>query len=534
MVPSMQKKRERGWLVLLAAGLLPLILGVFFTFIVAQRTEQRQLNNTAEVVLNHAENLSGHAWDMIRQLEKYDPSTCGYIGKDIQRIGSVSAYFRSVGLTKNNDVLCSSAYGQHPGTVEGMLLISLPVPLPDNWAQSIAGTAGALQRPAVIFLRQQPTGYGAFALVDGQYLLDFMHALGMPRAYQVSIQFNHGYRIETGHIASDNNLFFSSLVYRVTSNLYPITVSITSPASEALKAWGQVFLTFLPMAAILSLLFVALASNWLKHRLSYRDEIRRGIAKKEFSVNYQPVYNNSIASYGGAEALMRWQGRDGAWVRPDVFIAAAEAEGMIIPLTQHLLELIAEDVNQWEVQPGFHLGINVAAEHLQHPCFVSDIRQFAAAMAHKSLIIVLELTERSLISKGQEVAEKLALLRREGIKIAIDDFGTGNCSLSYLQTFELDYLKIDRGFINAIESVDGETPVLDAIINLSHKLALQVLGEGVETSMQLKYLHNHGVTLIQGYLYARPMNSEALAHWLQNEGRVPLIANPSGDAAALL
>ena len=231
---------------------------------------------------------------------------------------------------------------------------------------------------------------------------------------------------------------------------------------------------------------------------------------------------------------MRWQGRDGAWVRPDVFIAAAEAEGMIIPLTQHLLELIAEDVNQWEVQPGFHLGINVAAEHLQHPCFVSDIRQFAAAMAHKSLIIVLELTERSLISKGQEVAEKLALLRREGIKIAIDDFGTGNSSLSYLQTFELDYLKIDRGFINAIESVDGETPVLDAIINLSHKLALQVLGEGVETSMQLKYLHNHGVTLIQGYLYARPMNSEALAHWLQNEGRVPLIANPSGDAAALL
>jgi len=534
VVPSMRKKRERSWLVLLAAGLLPLILGILFTFIAAQRTEQRQLETTAEVVLNHAENLSDHAWDMVRQLEKYDPRACGYIGKDIQRIGSVTAYFRSVGLTKNNDVLCSSAYGQHPGTIEGMIRMPLPTPIPDRWIQSVAGTAGAPQRPAVLFFRQQPMGYGAFALVDGQYLLDFMHALGMPRAYQVSIQFNHGYRIETGHIAAENHLLFNSLVYRTTSARYPVTISIISPPSEALKAWRQVFLTFLPMAAILSLLFMALVSNWLKRRLSYHDELRRGIANNEFSVNYQPVYDISSVSCAGAEALLRWQRRDGEWVRPDVFIAAAEAESMIIPLTQHLLELIAADVKQWDVPPGFHLAINVAAEHLQHPCFVSDIRQFATTVAEKSLVIILELTERSLISEGQEVAEKLSLLRREGIEIAIDDFGTGNCSLSYLQTFELDYLKIDRGFINAIESVDGETPVLDAIINLSHKLALQVLGEGVETPMQLEYLKNHGVMFIQGYLYARPMSSEALAHWLTNEGRLPLVSGLSDDASAPL
>lgn len=521
-MPSMQKKRERGWLVLFAAGLLPLILGVFFTFIVAQRIEQRQLENTADMVLNHAENISDHAWDMIGQLEQYDPRACGTIGKDIQRIGSITAYFRAVGLIHNNQVLCSSAYGQYPGTLQGMTHRSLSSPHPDTWVQSLAGTAGAPQRPAVLFLRQQPSGYGAYALIDGQYLLDFMHALSLSRSYQITMQFNHGYRIESGHIDTDSNLFFNSNKYRVNSDRYPITISVTSPPSEAIKAWRQVFLTFLPMAAILSLLFVALASNWLKRRLSYRDEIRRGIANEEFTVNYQPVYNTTTASYAGAEALMRWQWPDGEWVRPDVFIAAAEAEGMIIPLTQHLLQLIAKDVSQWEVQPGFHLGINVAAEHLQHPCFVNDIRQFAAKVADKPLVIILELTERSLISEGKQVAEKLALLRREGIEIAIDDFGTGNCSLSYLQTFELDYLKIDRGFINAIESVDGETPVLDAIINLSHKLELQVLGEGVETPMQLEYLKNHGVVFIQGYLYARPMSSEALIHWLANEGTLPL------------
>lgn len=123
------------------------------------------------------------------------------------------------------------------------------------------------------------------------------------------------------------------------------------------------------------------------------------------------------------------------------------------------------------------------------------------------------MTERSLISEGEQVAHKLAVLRGEGIRVAIDDFGTGHCSLSYLQTFPLDYLKIDKGFVKAIESADGETPVLDTIIQLAHKLALQVVAEGVETPLQLEYLRNHGVVFIQGYYYARPMSSAALMQW---------------------
>lgn len=524
LVASMQKKREHNWLVLLAAGLLPLILGVVFTFLESQEIEQRQRVNTAGVVLDHAENISDRAWSMVRELEQFPPGSCDTASNQIQRLGSLKPYFRSVGLVQGNEVLCSSAYGQHPGTASNMVRGSLPTPLPNNWIKSLSGTAGAPERPAVIYMRQQPTGNGAFAIVDGQYLLDFMEALGTPRDYQISLQFNQGYRIQTGEVAEDNSLLFSSADYQASSWRYPISANVVSPASAALHTWRQTFMTFLPMAVILSILFMALASNWLKRRISFQDEIRRGIVNNEFSVNYQPVYNTAIATYGGAEALMRWQRRNGEWVRPDIFIAAAEAEGMIIPLTQHLLDLVAKDVASWNVPAGFHLAINVAAGHLQHPCFESDIRQFAQKISSKKLILVLELTERSLISEGKEVAKKLAMLRLEGIEIAIDDFGTGNCSLSYLQTFQLDYLKIDRGFINAIESVDGETPVLDAIINLSHKLALQVLGEGVETPMQFEYLKNHGVTFIQGYLYARPMSSESLTHWLANEGSQPFIA----------
>lgn len=200
---------------------------------------------------------------------------------------------------------------------------------------------------------------------------------------------------------------------------------------------------------------------------------------------------------------------------------------MIIPVTHHLMDLIVEDTQHWKPNPGFHLAINVAAEHLQHPNFVNDMLNFAKRMAKTEFNITLELTERSLIKEGNVVATKLAQLRQAGMKVAIDDFGTGHCSLSYLQTFALDYLKIDQGFINAIESLEEETPVLDAIISLSHKLKLQVLGEGVETALQFRYLQQHGVTFVQGYFYARPMDNTATIAWMAQYGHLPVeVDNP--------
>ena len=155
---------------------------------------------------------------------------------------------------------------------------------------------------------------------------------------------------------------------------------------------------------------------------------------------------------------------------------------------------------------------------------------FADRIKRTSLQITLELTERSLIKDGEDVARKLDRLRADGLKVAIDDFGTGHCSLSYLQTFSLDYLKIDRGFINAIESLSGETPVLDAIIALSHKLKLEVLGEGVETKMQYLYLRQRGVTFIQGYYYALPLNNHAFIAWLAEHAHQPMHTEDADDA----
>jgi sensor c-di-GMP phosphodiesterase-like protein len=127
---------------------------------------------------------------------------------------------------------------------------------------------------------------------------------------------------------------------------------------------------------------------------------------------------------------------------------------------------------------------------------------------------MLELTERSLIVQPALVSDKLIRLREKGILIAIDDFGTGYCSLSYLQQLPVDYLKIDRTFVDTIDTSGSDVPILDTIITLSHKLGLNIVAEGVSSEHQLSYILDHNVGFIQGYLYAKPMCSSDFTRWL--------------------
>lgn len=515
MQALVKPKQAYAWLS--AAGLLPLLLCLIFTFIEARNTVVNQQKNTTAMLTEQAEHVSQHAWEMTSRLHQFNNQQCRDIRSQLQRYGTLFPYFRSVGLSHGNEVFCSSAFGSVRATLETMLRGPLPAQRPPLWMLSVPGTFGVKDRPAVIFMQEDPDTFSSYAVVDGQYLIDFMNAVGFKHGYYITMQFGEGYRITSGKpLLTDQGLPRTS-TYTTHSPRYPITVTLTTPRAEVLQIWLHVLFTFMPMAVILSLLLMMVTSNWLKRKSSFRDDLRRGMDRNEFTVNYQPVYNQVTGRLSGAEALLRWQRPDGRWVRPDIFIAAAEDEGMIIPLTRHLLMLVAKDCASWQVPPAFNLGINVAAEHLQHEEFVQDIRRFSQDVADLKMTIILELTERSLIRDGAAVGHKLSTLRSEGVKVAIDDFGTGHCSLTYLQTFPLDYLKIDKGFVNAIEAVDGETPVLDAIIMLAEKLALKVVAEGVENAMQMAYLKQHGVMYIQGYYYARPMDNAGMMQWVKQQ-----------------
>ncbi len=241
-------------------------------------------------------------------------------------------------------------------------------------------------------------------------------------------------------------------------------------------------------------------------RMRSGKEILTGIKRGQFYVVYQPVVDAQKLEMQGMEALMRWEHPTAGMIPPDAFIAIAEAQQLIVPLTRHLFTLIARDARQLQnvLPPGAKLGINLAPSHLHAPSFKEDIMAFAASLPPQYFRIVFEITERDML-KEKEAMNLFFWLHEQGFEIAIDDFGTGHSALIYLQRFKLDYLKIDRGFVNSIGMETVTTPVLDAVLTLAKRLNMATVAEGVETPEQAKWLIERGVNYLQGYYFSRPL-----------------------------
>lgn len=184
---------------------------------------------------------------------------------------------------------------------------------------------------------------------------------------------------------------------------------------------------------------------------------------------------------------------------------------MIVPLTHHLFSLIARDAPTLKtiLPAGTKLGLNISPAHLHADGFQDDLRQFAAAMPANHFNVVLEITERAMIDKNKSLAI-FDWLHEQGFEIAIDDFGTGHSALIYLERYNFDYLKIDRGFVQAIGTETVTSPVLDAVLTLSRRLKLLTVAEGVETPEQAEWLRKQGVHYLQGYWLSRPISLEML------------------------
>ncbi|CAK9886612.1 MAG: putative cyclic di-GMP phosphodiesterase PdeN [Candidatus Erwinia impunctatus] len=508
----LQKGRKRRIGCLILAGLLPMLMCFFFSLLDARQNVRDQQRYVATALLKQAETISARAWLVTAQLNN-SGKDCQTLNPLLQNAAASSPFFRSIGVIKDGAIICSSAYSSQTYGSAITLLFRLQGQS-SRYVHTITSGSDSSKATTLIFVNTNPDGNGVYALLDGQYLDDFMNALTGNHDYSLSLQFAEGEHFSHGNNRPDTYRLLGGETVTLHSAQNAIQATVKSPDNEVLLAWRQSLCTFLPMTAIFTLLLIIAADAWLKRKYSFGDKIRQAIAENKFSVNYQPLCHSATGMCAGVEALMRWQLPNHNWANPDRFISAAENEGMIVPLTQHLLRLVIADLQNVVTPPGFHISVNVAAAHLHHDDFVSDIRFFHQSLAKYQPEIIIELTERSLISNHPSVIEKLHQLRAEGVFIAIDDFGTGHCSLSYLQTFPLDYLKIDRRFIQAIESLDAEAPILDAIINLSHKLKLTIIAEGIETAVQRDYLLARGVTFIQGYFFARPMSPTVFTHWL--------------------
>lgn len=246
-----------------------------------------------------------------------------------------------------------------------------------------------------------------------------------------------------------------------------------------------------------------------RSRLGLIGDMRRGLERGEFSVHYQPQIDFTSGALTGFEALVRWRHPVRGAVSPVDFIPAAEQSGFIVPLGEWVLERACEEAATWPA--GLCVAVNLAAAQIERSEIVDTVAGVLRRTGMPSHRLELELTESSLMRESRDVLALLQALRQLGVKIALDDFGTGYSSMSYLRSFPIDKLKIDRSFVCVLnDDVDDDaTAIVEAVVRLAKALRLATTAEGVETPTQARILTRLGCTYGQGYLYAKPMDAEA-------------------------
>jgi EAL domain-containing protein (putative c-di-GMP-specific phosphodiesterase class I) len=263
-------------------------------------------------------------------------------------------------------------------------------------------------------------------------------------------------------------------------------------------------------------------------KLQSTTALRRALERGELRVFYQPIVAIDHGRPLAVEALLRWQHPERGLVSPAEFIPLAEDTGMIVPMGRWVLEEALRQRACWETelpdQPPLRLSVNLSARQLSEPKLVDDITAALAARGADPSSLILEVTE-SVVMGGLDSLSTLNAIHDLGVALHVDDFGTGYSSLAYLKTLPVDALKIDRAFVNGLETDADDQAIVTAVIALARALSLGLVAEGVETEAQLRVLRELHCDDAQGYLFARPMPYDELVAWLAKH-------TPAGNASA--
>lgn len=247
-------------------------------------------------------------------------------------------------------------------------------------------------------------------------------------------------------------------------------------------------------------------------------DLRQALKENQFQVHYQPIVDLQSGRIIKAEALLRWQHPQQGLISPATFIPLAEDLGIIGEMGDWVFRTVARQAKAW-LDQGIELQLSVNKSPRQFGANDdSDLwLEFLAEIELPPRYLVVEITEGLLLDARDEIIEQLGKLRQAGIQIAIDDFGTGYSALSYLQQFDIDYLKIDRSFIKDLGENPADAALADAIVVMAHKLGIKVIAEGVETAAQRDWLVNAHCDYVQGFFYAKALPPAEFIKLLKGE-----------------
>jgi diguanylate cyclase (GGDEF)-like protein/PAS domain S-box-containing protein len=258
-------------------------------------------------------------------------------------------------------------------------------------------------------------------------------------------------------------------------------------------------------------------------RLSMIGELRRAIDEGELVLHYQPKIELKTGQLAGVEALVRWAHPLRGSIGPDQFIPIAEQAGLIDPLTRWVLRAALAQAAAWQriglVVP---VAVNLSMRSLTDELLPDKIAELLLAARTTSSLLVLEITESTLMVDLPRTLGILQRLRAMGIRIAIDDFGTGHSSLAYLKRLPVDEVKIDRSFVRDIATDATDRIIVRSTVDLAHSLGLRVVAEGVEDARTKELLAELGCDEVQGFHLSRPLRGHDLTHWLCEQPQPPL------------
>ncbi|MGV8925591.1 MAG: EAL domain-containing protein [Ewingella sp.] len=428
---------------------------------------------------------------------------------ELRRQTVVMPNVRTINLATNGgkDIYCTTLFGPSTGIVDNNEYVGGQLLL-------MSGNDVTPDHPLIVYRDQQ--GKNSILVgVDGYYLHNILNLLST----HVEIMLQVGDQwLDTQGEVHDGIYRKNGEKIQHASSHYPYQVMLfiqhTSHWRQALY-YSPISLFLFPLLGLFVGIMTYLALGRVGTPLAM---MKAAVANHEFVPYIQPVVDGTTHQMTGGEILMRWQHPQMGLISPYQFIPLAEETGLIIDMTRQLMAQTRDIYAPLAAQlpDDFHFAFNICANHFKDLSLVEDCKAFIHAFKIKPIKLVLELTERELIVPSPITDNLFKALRRLGVLVALDDFGTGHSSLTYLQKFHIDFLKIDQSFIARIGTDSLSGHIVDNVIDLAKRLEMVIVAEGIETQTQIDYLAPYQLDYLQGYFFGKPMPLEEFnRQWLE-------------------
>ncbi|BDD52696.1 EAL domain-containing protein [Phytobacter diazotrophicus] len=506
--------------VLLFAVLLPVALSVWLAHRQAEESFMNELNTFSALVKMRADRVVSQGKTALRQLETYDGISCS---QDhllaMRRISYTFRYVQEVIYLEGTIPLCSSLERNSS---------SAPFPAPQRVTKD--GFRAWLTSHNDLGLTRAMVGLGTRRYIVITDPLSFIDVLSYgPWPINIALVGTNSGRVIASNRTLDPEMLKQIDLTTPTQRLIGgeawntlqvpelgVTIITWASLTPLKESWHRLLVIWVPVGLLLSLVLAFFLLRMLRRLQSPQHRMQDAIRAREIEMFYQPIVTLADGKIVGAEALARWRQSDGSYLAPDTFIPLAEQTGLMPQLTKVIIEKVFEDMGPWlQKNPDLHVSINLEPSDLLTLTLPAQLQQRVNDWQISPSQIALEVTEHGF-ADPTTCMPTITALRAAGHAIYIDDFGTGYSSLSYLQNLDVDIIKIDKSFVDALEYKNMTTH----IIEMAKALKLAMVAEGIETEGQLKWLSEHGVQYGQGWLYSKALPKDAFLCWAESNRNI--------------